>query len=76
MTGTNCDLFTHKPSRSYLNHLVLQKGKQKWNILYTTKRWKANWIGGVLRRNCLPKHVTEGKILSKDRKDWKTRKKT
>jgi hypothetical protein len=22
MTGTNCDLFTHKSSRSYLNHLV------------------------------------------------------
>jgi hypothetical protein len=25
MTGTNCDLFTHKSSRSYLNHLVLNK---------------------------------------------------
>jgi hypothetical protein len=23
MTGTNCDLFTHKSSRSYLNHLVV-----------------------------------------------------
>ena len=23
MTGTNCDMFTHKSSRSYLNHLVL-----------------------------------------------------
>jgi hypothetical protein len=22
MTGTNCDLFTHKQSRSYFNHLV------------------------------------------------------
>ena len=22
MTGTNCDLFTHSQSRSYLNHLV------------------------------------------------------
>jgi hypothetical protein len=22
MTGTNCDLFTHKQSRSYLNHLL------------------------------------------------------
>jgi hypothetical protein len=22
MTGTNCNLFTHKSSRSYLNHLV------------------------------------------------------
>jgi hypothetical protein len=25
MTGTNCDLFTHKSSRSYLNHLVFYK---------------------------------------------------
>jgi hypothetical protein len=25
MTGTNCDLFTHSQSRSYLNHLVLRK---------------------------------------------------
>ena len=25
MTGTNCDLFIHKSSRSYLNHLVLLK---------------------------------------------------
>jgi hypothetical protein len=27
MTGTNCDLFTHKSSRSYLNHLVI-RGKK------------------------------------------------
>jgi hypothetical protein len=26
MTGTNCDLFTHKQSRSYLNHLVFKIG--------------------------------------------------
>jgi hypothetical protein len=25
MTGTDCDLFTPKPSRSYLNHLVVIK---------------------------------------------------
>jgi hypothetical protein len=27
MTGTDCDLFTHKLSRSYLNHLVVLKYK-------------------------------------------------
>ena len=27
MTGTNCDLFTHNQSRSYLNHLVLSTWK-------------------------------------------------
>ena len=26
------------------------------------KRRKANWIGHILRRNCLLKHVTEGNI--------------
>jgi hypothetical protein len=25
MTGTNCDLFTHKSSRSHLNHLVYEE---------------------------------------------------
>jgi hypothetical protein len=30
MTGTNCDLFTHKSSRSYLNHLVC---RNLWLIL-------------------------------------------
>jgi hypothetical protein len=29
MTGTNCDLFTHKSSRSYLNHLVFNKPSYK-----------------------------------------------
>jgi hypothetical protein len=27
MTGTDCDLFTHKSSRSYLNHLILNLNK-------------------------------------------------
>jgi hypothetical protein len=31
------------------------------NILHTVKRRKANWIGHILRRNCLLKHVIEGK---------------
>jgi hypothetical protein len=32
------------------------------NILHTIKRRKANWICHILRRNCLLKHVIEGKI--------------
>jgi hypothetical protein len=36
--------------------------KGKSNILYTTKGRKANWIGHILRRNCLLRHITEGKI--------------
>jgi hypothetical protein len=31
MTGTNCDLFTHNQSRSYLNHLV-SSASAPWNI--------------------------------------------
>jgi hypothetical protein len=32
MTGTNCDLFTHKSSRSYLKHLVVCLNITKLNI--------------------------------------------
>jgi hypothetical protein len=32
------------------------------NILQTIKRRKANWIGHILRRNCVLKHVIEGKL--------------
>jgi len=32
------------------------------NIVQTIKRRKANWIGHILRRNCLPEHVIEGEI--------------
>ena len=31
-------------------------------ILHTVYRRKANWIGHILRRNCLIKHVVEGKV--------------
>jgi len=34
----------------------------KRNIQQTIKRRKANWTGHVSRRNCLLKHVIEGKI--------------
>jgi hypothetical protein len=40
----------------------LHKVKEERNILHTIKRRKANWIGHILRRNCLLKHVIEGKI--------------
>jgi hypothetical protein len=32
------------------------------NIVHTIKRRKVNWIGHILRRNCLLKHVIEGKL--------------
>jgi hypothetical protein len=36
--------------------------KEERNILHTVRRMKANWIGHVLRRNCLLKPVIEGKV--------------
>ena len=32
------------------------------NILHEIRKRKANWIGHILRRNCLLEQVTEGKI--------------
>jgi hypothetical protein len=43
------------------NEEVLHRVKEEWNILRTTNRRKANWIGHILHRNCLLKHVIEGK---------------
>ena len=43
------------------------------NILYTMKRRKGNWIGHILRKNCLVKYVIDGKI---EESDGKTRKET
>jgi hypothetical protein len=36
--------------------------REERNILHTTKRRNANWIGHILRRNSLLKHLTEGKL--------------
>jgi hypothetical protein len=47
------------------NDEVSQRVKVDKNILHTIKRRKVNWIGHILRKNCLLKHVTDGKILGK-----------
>jgi hypothetical protein len=36
--------------------------KEQRNILHEIRNRKANWIGHILRRNCLLKQVIEGKI--------------
>jgi hypothetical protein len=36
--------------------------KEQRNILHEISKRKANWIGHILRRNCLLKQVIEGKI--------------
>jgi hypothetical protein len=46
------------------NEEVLKRGKQEKPPPYN-KRRKADWIGVILRRNCLLKHIIEGKIKGK-----------
>ena len=57
------------------NEDVLLRVKEQRNILHEIRQRKVNWIGHILRRNCLLQRVTEGKIQG-DRSDRKTRKKT
>jgi hypothetical protein len=43
------------------NEDVLHRVKDQMNILHEIRKRKANWIGHILRRNCLLQRVTEGK---------------
>ena len=44
------------------NEKVLLRVNEQRNILHEIRKRKANWIGHILRRNCLLKQVIEGKI--------------
>jgi len=44
------------------NEEVSLRVNEQRNILHETRKRKANWIGHILRRNCLLKQVIEGKI--------------
>jgi hypothetical protein len=44
------------------NEEVLHRVKEERNIIHTIERRKANWIGHILRVNCLLKHIVEGQI--------------
>ena len=63
-------LFPHTAMRrmekiSWTDHVrneeVLLRVKEQWNILHEIRKRKANWIGHILRRNCLLQRVIEGK---------------
>ena len=41
---------------------TLLRVKEQRNILHEISKWKANWIGHILHRNCLLQEVFEGKI--------------
>jgi hypothetical protein len=42
--------------------VVVQRVKEERNILHKIKERKANWITHILHKNCLLKHIIEGKI--------------
>ena len=44
------------------NEEVLPRVNEQRNILHEIRKRKANWIGHILRRNCLLKQDIEGKI--------------
>ena len=44
------------------NEDVLLRVKEQRNILHEISRRKANWIGHILRRNCLLQRVIGGKM--------------
>jgi hypothetical protein len=41
---------------------ILHQVREKRNVLHEIERGEASYIGHILRRNCLLKHITEGKI--------------
>ena len=43
------------------NEEVLLRVNERRNILREIRKRKANWIGHILRRNCLVKQINEGK---------------
>jgi len=44
------------------SEVVLLRVKEQRNILHEIRKRKANWIGHILRRNCLIQQVIEGKV--------------
>ena len=44
------------------NEDILLRVKEQRNILHEIRKRKANWIGHILRRNCLLQRVIEEKI--------------
>jgi hypothetical protein len=43
------------------NEDILHRDEKEKSLLHIIKRRKANWIGHMLRRNCLLKQVMKGK---------------
>ena len=62
----------------FLLHYTLLRVNEQRNILQEIRKRKANWIGHILRRNCLLKQVIEGKMkgeMEVARRRWRKHKK-
>jgi len=44
---------------------VLHRGKEESKIINAIRRRKTKRIRHILRRNCIPKHVIDGKIAGR-----------
>jgi hypothetical protein len=44
------------------NEEVLLRVKEQGNVVHDISKRNGNWIGHILRRNCLLRQVIEGKI--------------
>ena len=53
---------SHRVVYIRLYNIVLLRVNEQRNILHEIRKRKANWIGHILRRNCLLQQVIEGKI--------------
>jgi hypothetical protein len=58
------------------NEEVLHRANEQRNILREIRKRKSNWIGHILRRNCLLQRVIEGKLKGGVEVRKETRKKT
>jgi hypothetical protein len=56
------------------NEDVLLRVKEQRNILHEIRKRKANWIGHILRRNCLLQQVIEGNMKVTGRRGRRRRK--
>jgi len=65
---------------SWIDHVrneeVLLRVSEQRNILHEINKRKVNWIGHILRRNCLLQQGYWRKDKRGDRSEMKTRKKT
>ena len=54
-------------SEEVTNHQVIERIGEKRTLINNVQRRKVNWIGHILRRNCLLRDATEGQMTEVER---------